>query len=95
MWCEERRGIFNGQTVYYRSFLAASFPSFWKSYQQLAAYARHCYEVSISSRLEGHQGMSSIILSECQLKYLTALVFNPPVLFSLPLDLICMTEGDN
>lgn len=53
VWCEERRGMAKGQIVYYRSFLAASYASFWKSYEQLAAYARHCYEVLPLARKTG------------------------------------------
>lgn len=35
--------------MYYRSFLAASYPAFWQKYNMLAAHARHCYEASSTS----------------------------------------------
>lgn len=39
--------------MYYRSFLAATYDTFWRSYQRLAAHARHCYEVcSVHSIVE-------------------------------------------
>ena len=62
VWCEERRGIAKGQAVHYRSFLAASYSSFWKSYQQLAAHARHCYEVSSLSIMHCRRDESPLTL---------------------------------